>query len=64
MVTWQPSYQGYYKLYSVPRDDVWSLVGYSKTLHEEMGAPLPAAGWTLEDYLTTCQTLTNEEQGT
>lgn len=52
------------RLYSVPRDGVWSLIGYSKTLLEERGVPLPAEGWTLAEYLESCQTLTDEEQGT
>jgi len=52
------------RLYSVPRDGVWSLIGYNQTLFEERGATLPSEGWTLDDYLAACQTLTNEEQGT
>jgi hypothetical protein len=50
------------KIYSVPRDGVWALIGYNQTLFEEMGAQLPTDGWTLEDYLTACQTLTSEEK--
>jgi multiple sugar transport system substrate-binding protein len=51
-------------MYSVPRDGVWAAIGYNKTLFEEMGVALPTDGWTLADYLTACQALTNEEQGT
>ena len=52
--TWFPicikraTYQN--KMYSVPRDGVWSLIGYNKALFQEMGAPLPVECWTLDDY--------------
>lgn len=52
------------KIYSVPRDGVWSLIGYNKTLFEESGAPLPTEGWTLSEYLTACTAITSEEKGT
>ncbi|MEZ4863201.1 MAG: sugar ABC transporter substrate-binding protein [Caldilineaceae bacterium] len=52
------------KMYSVPRDGVWSLIGYNKTLFEEANAPLPAEGWTLSDYLAACTAMTDEEKGT
>jgi multiple sugar transport system substrate-binding protein len=66
--TWFPicikraTYQN--KMYSVPRDGVWSLIGYNKALFQEMGAPLPVEGWTLDDYLTACKTLTSTEKST
>jgi multiple sugar transport system substrate-binding protein len=52
------------RIYSVPRDGFWGIIGYNKSLFEEMGVPLPAEGWTLEEYLEAAKALTNEELGT
>ncbi|MET0135138.1 MAG: ABC transporter substrate-binding protein [Kibdelosporangium sp.] len=36
----------------------------NKTLFDEAGQPLPAAGWTWQDFVTTAQKLTNVDKGT
>ena len=56
------TYEG--RMYSTPRDGVWGMVGYNASLFEEMGVPLPVEGWTIDDYLSACIALTDEELGT
>ncbi len=51
------------RYYSVPRDGVWALVGYNQTLFEEAGTPLPSEEWTLEEYLSAAQSITDPELG-
>ncbi|MET0234597.1 MAG: ABC transporter substrate-binding protein [Kibdelosporangium sp.] len=36
----------------------------NKALFDEAGLPLPAAGWTWQDFVTTAQKLTNVDKGT
>ena len=40
-----------------------SVLYYNATLFEEAGLPLPAPGWTWDDFLTAAQALTLDENG-
>lgn len=50
--------------YGVPRDVGFAGLVYNQDLFDEFGVSYPTEGWTVDDFVTTCQAIRNEEKGT